>query len=224
LAPWAGPLHAAGGEDKAAQMAKIERFLGVYQAVPLRTALPGGLRGAGDLRDLPLTPTAMEQQKKVDLKWDAAKNCRIVGPVRMMAREDTRFELAPTLTGGLYMIYKNANLGSRRDFEFGKQAAADAKPFWVGHSVAHWKDADTFVVETTGYNGLTWLNDAGAPHSDALTTVEEYHLLPSGDLRLTMMVTDAKTLARPFPYVRYFARQGGVLGEVFCEEEMRQNP
>ncbi len=216
-APAAAPM------DLAAQAKKIEPFLGVYELVPAEKALPGGLKASGNLSDLKLRPAAAEAAKKSNPKLDAAKICRIVGPVRMMALPGTRMELVPTLRNGFYMMFKNSNLGNRRQIEFAAPPATPAEPFWLGHSYAHWKDTTTFVVDTTGYNDRTWLNAAGAPHSDKLHTVEEYHLLPSGDLKLTMTIMDPVTLAAPFTYVRYYARQQGVLGELLCEEDFRQN-
>src|SRR5579859_4727249 len=71
-------------------------FLGVYEAIPFDKVLSGNLRGKGDLDDIALTPAMDDQQKSVNLRWDAAKNCRIVGPVRMMAMDRVRFELLPT--------------------------------------------------------------------------------------------------------------------------------
>src|ERR1700688_1588056 len=40
-----------------------------------------------------------------------------------------------------------------------------------GHSVGHW-DGDTLVVESTGFNDVTFLDASGLPHSDEMTTVE----------------------------------------------------
>ena len=45
--------------------------------------------------------------------------------------------------------------------------------FWMGDSRGHW-DGDTLVVDTTHFNGQTWLDAAGNFHSDALHVVERY--------------------------------------------------
>jgi len=44
-------------------------------------------------------------------------------------------------------------------------------PYYDGHSVGHW-EGDTLVVETAGFNDKTFLDATGAPHSDAMKTVE----------------------------------------------------
>ena len=45
--------------------------------------------------------------------------------------------------------------------------------FWMGDSRGHW-DGDTLVVDTTHFNGRTWLDAAGNFHSEALHVVERY--------------------------------------------------
>jgi hypothetical protein len=42
---------------------------------------------------------------------------------------------------------------------------------WMGDSIGSW-DGDTLVVDTTGLNDKTWLDQAGHPHSSALHVVE----------------------------------------------------
>jgi hypothetical protein len=37
----------------------------------------------------------------------------------------------------------------------------------MGHSVGRW-DGDTLVVESSGYNDQTWLDNTGHPHSENL--------------------------------------------------------
>src|SRR5215510_11897717 len=43
----------------------------------------------------------------------------------------------------------------------------DAQPMWMGYSVGRW-EGDTFVVETIGQNGKTWLDMRGLPGTEAL--------------------------------------------------------
>ena len=46
-----------------------------------------------------------------------------------------------------------------------------AAPYYDGHSYGHW-EGDTLVIETLGYNDKTFLDATGAPHSDAMHTIE----------------------------------------------------
>ena len=47
----------------------------------------------------------------------------------------------------------------------------EVAPYYSGHAVAHWDD-ETLVIDTAGFNEKTFLDATGAPHSDAMTTVE----------------------------------------------------
>jgi len=71
-------------------------------------------------------------------------------------------------------------------------------PYYSGHSVGHW-EGDTLVVETAGFNDSTFLDGAGAPHSDQMTTVERIRKIGGGkQLEDVVTVTDPEYLAKPF--------------------------
>jgi hypothetical protein len=44
-------------------------------------------------------------------------------------------------------------------------------PKYNGHSIGHW-EGDTLVVESAGFNDITFLDASGLPHGDEMTTVE----------------------------------------------------
>jgi hypothetical protein len=44
-------------------------------------------------------------------------------------------------------------------------------PKYNGHSIGHW-DGDTLIVESAGFNDVTFLDATGLPHSDEMHTVE----------------------------------------------------
>ena len=50
----------------------------------------------------------------------------------------------------------------RQIFMDGRELAKDPNPTWLGYSTGKW-DGDTLVVDTTGFNGKTWLDQAGHP-------------------------------------------------------------
>jgi hypothetical protein len=71
-------------------------------------------------------------------------------------------------------------------------------PYYSGHSVGRW-EGDTLVVETAGFNEKTFLDATGAPHSDAMTTVERIRKLNGGkQLEDIVTVNDPELLTRPF--------------------------
>ncbi|HZP33323.1 MAG TPA: hypothetical protein VFB23_08160 [Candidatus Acidoferrales bacterium] len=71
-------------------------------------------------------------------------------------------------------------------------------PHYWGYSVGHWKDDYTFIVETTGVDENTWLDNAGHPHSVGIRVTETYKRLDHNDLEVTVHVDDPKTYAQPF--------------------------
>mgnify|MGYP003340129709 CR=1 FL=1 len=92
----------------------------------------------------------------------------------------------------------------------GRQLPKDPDPRWYGYSVGHWEDDTTFVVNSNGTDDRTWLDNAGNPHSDALTVEERWHRVSEKKLELTVTLTDPKIYQRPWvaldklPMVQYF--------------------
>jgi hypothetical protein len=64
----------------------------------------------------------------------------------------------------------------RQLFTDGRAVDPTAKPAWMGYSVARW-DGDTLVVDTTGFNGKSWLDQLGRPTTDRLHVIERFEPL-----------------------------------------------
>jgi hypothetical protein len=180
--------------------------------------LPAGLKPAGTLSDLALVASAQTAAKARDLNFDPAKHCVVIGPFRMMARPDARFELITT-PDRVTMMFENIALGNKREFYLGRKAhTTKGEGNYLGDSIAHF-EGDTLVVDTTHFNDLTWLNDAGAPHSTDLHLVERIKPVAGGKyLEYQVTADDAKTLAKPYTYTRYYQRSNTELREDFCED------
>lgn len=71
-------------------------------------------------------------------------------------------------------------------------------PRYWGYSVGHWQDDYTFVVETTGSDENTWLDNAGHPHSVGIHVTETYKRLDHNDLEVTIHIDDPKAYTKPF--------------------------
>lgn len=189
---------------------------GVYQAIPDGTTLAGGLRNAGSPANIALLPGAAHG----DLKQDPAKMCQPIGPFRMMARDGVKIELAPALAHGMIvMLFEDASRGLMRTIFLNRGHAAKAAPTWLGDSVGHW-DGATLVADTTGFNDRTWLNDAGAQHSDALHLVERIRPILNGQyLEYKVTAEDPKALVKPYTYTRYYEKVKTEIREDVCEDE-----
>jgi len=84
-----------------------------------------------------------------------------------------------------------------RSFSANLQPEPDRNPTWWGYSVGKW-DGDAFVVEMTGFDDRTWLDDRGHPHSDAMRVTERFRRVTFGTLEIEFTFDDPKTYARPF--------------------------
>lgn len=78
---------------------------------------------------------------------------------------------------------------------------------------------DTLVVDTIGFNTRTWLNDAGAQHSEALHLIEHIRPILKGQfLEYEMTAADPMALAKPYTYRRYFEKLSTEIGENVCRD------
>jgi hypothetical protein len=73
----------------------------------------------------------------------------------------------------------------------------EVAPYYSGHSVAHW-NGDTLVIETAGFNEKSFIDATGAPHSDAMTTVEAVKKLDDKTLEDVITVTDPMMFTKPW--------------------------
>jgi hypothetical protein len=95
----------------------------------------------------------------------------------------------------------------------------------MGHSIGHWVEGDTLVVDTIGINDQLDL-DTGMPHSAKFRLTERIHLAPDNPDVLVneMRMEDPDALEEPFEItVRYRRDREGALIEFQCAENDR-NP
>ena len=163
-----------------------------------------------------LLPTAVEQIKSVDLTQDPEKLCQPIGPFRMMAREGMKIELAHA-RGAIVMLFEDVSHGHIRTIVLGPLSQEPRPPMWQGNSFGHW-DGNTLVIDTVGFNERTWLNRAGAQHSDALHLVERVRPILGGRyLEYKVTAEDPQALVKPYTYTRYFEKVTTEIQEDVCE-------
>jgi hypothetical protein len=120
--------------------------------------------------------------KSVNLKLDPARMCQPVGPFRMMAREETKIELAPALSHGMIvMLFEDVAHGLMRTIFLDRGYAEKTAPNWMGDSVGHWQ-GDTLVVDTVGFNDQTWLNDAGVSIAKPFIYLKRFGRYSTGNI------------------------------------------
>jgi hypothetical protein len=196
---------------------KLRLLTGAWRLGAFDAPAQGGLRNAGTLHDIPLTPEGLAAQKQHDVANDPAKFCQAIGPFRMLARSGNAFEILPTGQGAV-MVFESTSMGNKRDIIFGRDHLPGLEPTWLGDSVGRF-EGDVLVVSTTGFNNRTWLNDAAAQHGPAMKMTERYRLIPTANvLELRVTVEDPAMLRQPYSYTRYYQR-GAELEEDQCWAE-----
>ena len=97
--------------------------------------------------------------------------------------------------GEIVMLYEVETI-FRQIFTDGRKLPTDPSPAWLGYSVGKW-DGDTLVVDTMGFNDLSWLDARGHGHSEDMRVEERFHRRDFGHLDVTVTITDPKTFTKP---------------------------
>ena len=94
-------------------------------------------------------------------------------------------------------------------------------PLYNGHSVGHY-EGDTLVIQSAGFNGGTFLDASGAPHTDELVTVERIRRVSPTELEDVVTIHDPDYYTRDWQ-VRfvYTLRNDVRLQDYVCGEKHR---
>jgi hypothetical protein len=99
------------------------------------------------------------------------------------------------IPGEIVMLYE-VETTFRQVFMDGRKQLTDPQPSWMGYSVGKW-EGDTLVVDTVGFNDLSWLDAMGHGHSEALRVEERFHRRDFGHLDVAVTMDDPKTFTKP---------------------------
>ena len=89
---------------------------------------------------------------------------------------------------------------------------------YLGHSVGHW-EGDTLVIDSTGYNERTWLDQWGHPHTNQLHVIEKITRPNKSTLHYEATIDDPGAYPRPWTIawdIPWASRQE--LAEYVCQE------
>ena len=105
----------------------------------------------------------------------------------------------------------------RQVFLDGRPHPKNLDPSWSGHSIGHW-EGDTLVVETVGFNDLSWLIN-GAPHTDRMRVVERFRRPDLGHLKLDVTFDDPGAFKAPWDmHLIWTLAPGEEIVEYVCNE------
>jgi hypothetical protein len=202
-ANWDIEAHSAGPS--------LVRELGAIAAVP------AGL-GVVEGGELPYRPQALAKKKENQanrLKLDPEIKCYLPGVPRatympfpfQIIQSQKHIMIAHEYAGAVRTIYMEKHT----------EAPADS---WMGWSNGHW-EGDTLVVDTTGFNDLSWFDRAGNFHSDQLHVVERISARSPETLNYEATIEDPQVFTRPWkmsmPLYRHVEQDARLL-EFRCVE------
>jgi len=107
------------------------------------------------------------------------------------------------LPGAIIILYETRTTFRQIFFDNGHTLPNDPQPTWMGYSKGRW-DGDTLIVDTTGFNDKTWLDDAGHPHSEQMKVTERFRRPSFGQLLVDITIDDPKTYAKPWTVTQAF--------------------
>jgi hypothetical protein len=180
-------------------------------------AVPAGL-GVVDGGEIPYLPAARKKQQENyanRLKLDPEIKCYLPGVPRA-TYQGMPFQIIQS-TKHIMLIHEFA--GAVRTIYMTDQTEAPADS-WMGWSNGRW-EGETLVVDTKGFNDLSWLDRAGNFHSDALHVVERFTPRSPETITYDVTIEDPKVFSRPWkmsmPLYKHVERNAQIL-EFRCVE------
>ena len=156
-------------------------------------AVPGGL-GIVEGGAIPYKPEALAKKKANyanRLKLDPEIKCYLPGVPRAMYMPFP-FQIIQSQKF-IMMVYEYAGAVRTIYMDDQQEAPADS---WMGWSNGHW-EGETLVVDTRGFNDLSWFDRAGNFHSDALHVVERFTARSPDTLMYEATIEDPNVFSRP---------------------------
>jgi hypothetical protein len=112
----------------------------------------------------------------------------------------------------------------RQIFMDGRELPKDPNPSWMGYSIGNW-NGDALVVQTSGFNGRTWLDQAGHPATEALKVTERFYRPDFGHLKIDVTIDDPKAYTKPWTVTESMQLLADTdLLEFVCTENNRDLP
>jgi len=157
-------------------------------------AIPGGI-GVVEGGSIPYLPEALKKKQENQanrLKLDPEVKCYLPGVPRAVYMPYP-FQIIQS-TKHIMMLHEYA--GAVRTVYMAEQVEAPADS-WMGWSNGKW-DGESLVVDTKGFNDLSWFDRAGNFHSDALHVIERFTPRSADTLNYEATIEDPKTFSKPW--------------------------
>jgi len=178
---------------------------------------------AADLKpdEVPLTPWGrgvLDQRIATNGKDHPGVSCL---PSGIPEKDNIPDGLKLVQTEDLVLLLHESRTIYRQIFTDGRPLPKDPQPTWMGYSIGHW-DKDTFVVETIGQNGRTWLDMQGHPGTESLRVTERFTRPRVGHMDIEVTIDDPKAYTKPWSVKLAWRLEPDTdLIESICEENNR---
>ena len=179
-------------------------------------AIPGGLGVVEG--EIPYLPEALAKKKENNanrLKLDPEIRCYLPGVPRATYMPYP-FQI---IQSQKHIMIVHEYAGAVRTIYMAEQTEAPADS-WMGWSNGRW-EGETLVVDTKGFNDLSWFDRAGNFHSDALHVIERFTARSAETLTYEATIEDPKVFSRPWkmsmPLYRRVERNAQIM-EFRCVE------
>jgi hypothetical protein len=121
------------------------------------------------------------------------------------------------------MLFEGNTHMYRQFFVDGSAHPKNLKPTFYGDSRAHW-EGDTLVVDTIGFNDISWIDGQGYPHTKQMHLIEKFRRPDFGNLSIDVTIEDPGTYTKPWIMHRVTTiEQGMEMTEYVCNEN-NQDP
>jgi hypothetical protein len=196
---------------------------GFWMPVPLVKFL---LNLAADMKpeDIPLQPWAAALYKeRIDNNGKDHPGVRCL-PSGIPEKDTIPDGLKIVQTPDLVVFLHDSRTIFRQIFTDGRSLPKTPQPTWQGYSVGKW-EGDTFVVETIGQNGKTWLDMRGLPGTEDLRVVERFTRPTIGRMDIVVTIDDKKAYTKPWDVkMAWTLIPDTDLIESICEENSKDVP
>jgi hypothetical protein len=145
--------------------------------------------------ELPYQPAALVKKKENAEQWlklDPEVKCYLPGIPRATYMPYP-FQIVQTPTRVLF-AYAYANASRVVSMNTIVEPQIDT---WMGYASGRW-DGESLVVESTGFNDLSWFDRAGNFHSDALKVTERFTPISRDALQYEATIDDPQVFTRPW--------------------------
>jgi hypothetical protein len=184
---------------------------GVWKPAKDPTSVAGGIEGlqtprymidiTSDLKpgEVPFTPwaAAIYKERNANLRrGNPLIRCLPAGVPRLDAYSHPyKIVQTPDL---IVILYESLTMFRQIHLD-GRALPEDPQPAWMGYSIGRW-EGDVLVVESAGFNDLTWLDGAGHPHSEQMHLTERFKRRDVGHLDVEVLINDPKAYTKPLKY------------------------